>query len=557
MVKLMNEKAKLLGLTDTEYHSVHGLPPAKGEKEDLTSCNDLAILAQELLKYPKLMEWTSTKTDSFRDGKFVLTNTNKLLTKFSGTDGLKTGYYRESGFNIVVTAKRGELRFIAVVMGSPSGKIRDDVAMEKLKKAFSQYKMLNVVKKGEVVDKDVFLVDGKYKNIKGVAEKAFLYPVPVDKKGTVKKEVFLPEKIKGEIREGQKLGEMVIKLDNDVIGKVDIVSPVYIPKANLFTRFIQEAWPQRLGDMKTEDYTMLKNKEIIVGITGGIAAYKTVELIRSLTKKRANVHVVMTKNAMEFVTPLTFQTVSGNTVIHEMFELFAGSKIGHITLSDIADLLVIAPATANIIGKIANGIADDFLTTMVMATTVPVFFVPSMNTKMWESPMVQVNIEKLKNAGYELMEPASGDLACGTEGKGRLPTIEEILEKIEDIFTDKDLAGEKILITAGPTVEFIDPVRCITNISSGKMGYAMAKIARRRGAEVTLITGPTAIELPRNDIPTVRISSACDMRRRGDETFQRRDDHHQDRSGCRFQVQGRKPSEDQEKGEQQLPHVGT
>ncbi len=257
---------------------------------------------------------------------------------------------------------------------------------------------------------------------------------------------------------------------------------------------------------------MLKNKEIIVGVTGGIAAYKTVELIRNLTKRGANVHVVMTKNAMEFVTPLTFQTVSGNTVIHEMFELFTGSKIGHITLADIADLLVIAPATANIIGKIANGIADDFLTTMIMATTVPVFFVPSMNTKMWGSPMVQANIEKLRNAGYELMEPAIGDLACGTEGKGRLPTVEEILEKMEDIFTDKDFAGEKILITAGPTVEFIDPVRCITNISSGKMGYAMAKIAKRRGAEVTLITGPTAIQLPRNDIPTVSINSACDMR---------------------------------------------
>ena len=259
-------------------------------------------------------------------------------------------------------------------------------------------------------------------------------------------------------------------------------------------------------------FTMLKNKEIIVGVSGGIAAYKTVELIRNLTRAGANVNVVMTKNAMEFVTPLTFQTVSGNTVIHEMFELFAGSKIGHITLSDIADLLVIAPATANIIGKIANGIADDFLTTMVMATTVPVFFVPSMNTKMWGSPMVQANVERLKNAGFELMEPASGDLACGTEGKGRLPTIEEIVEKIEDIFTAKDLADERILITAGPTTEFIDPVRCITNRSSGKMGYAIAKIARRRGAEVTLITGPTAVELPRTDIRRIPVTTACEMR---------------------------------------------
>ncbi|MBA4389807.1 MAG: bifunctional phosphopantothenoylcysteine decarboxylase/phosphopantothenate--cysteine ligase CoaBC [Syntrophus sp. (in: bacteria)] len=257
---------------------------------------------------------------------------------------------------------------------------------------------------------------------------------------------------------------------------------------------------------------MLKNKEIIVGVTGGIAAYKTVELVRGLSRRGANVHVVMTKNAMEFVTPLTFQTVSGNTVIHEMFELFTGSKIGHITLSDIADLLVIAPATANIIGKVANGIADDFLTTMVMATTVPVFFVPSMNTKMWGSPMVQANTQKLKDAGYKMMEPASGDLACGTEGKGRLPTIEEIMENIEDIFAVKDLAGERILITAGPTTEYIDPVRCITNKSSGKMGYAIAKIARRRGAEVMLITGPTALQLPRTDIPMIQVTTACDMR---------------------------------------------
>lgn len=259
-------------------------------------------------------------------------------------------------------------------------------------------------------------------------------------------------------------------------------------------------------------FTSLRNKEIIVGVTGGIAAYKTVELVRGLTKRGANVHVVMTKNAMEFVTPLTFQTVSGNPVIHATFELWSGSKIGHIALSDIADQLVIVPATANIIGKIANGIADDFLTTMVMATTVPVFFVPSMNTKMWESPMVQANMRKLKEAGYRLMEPASGDLACGTEGKGRLPSIEEIMERMEDIFTGKDLKGEKILVTAGPTMEFIDPVRCITNRSSGKMGYAIAKIARRRGAEVTLITGPTAIQLPRADIQTIPVTTAYEMR---------------------------------------------
>ena len=239
MIRLMNEKAKMLGLADTVFYSVHGLPPAKGEHEDQTSCNDLAVLARELIKYPKLMEWTSIQSDTFRDGKFTLTNTNKLLGKFPGTDGLKTGYYRETGFNIVATAKRGEMRFIAIIMGSPTGKIRDAAAMEKLQKAFAQYKMLNIVKKGEVIEQDVFLVDGKYRKMKGVTGKSFLYPMAVDKKGTVKKEILLPDKVKGEIREGQKLGELVIKLDNEVIGKVDIVSPVFVPKANLFTRFIR------------------------------------------------------------------------------------------------------------------------------------------------------------------------------------------------------------------------------------------------------------------------------------------------------------------------------
>jgi phosphopantothenoylcysteine decarboxylase/phosphopantothenate--cysteine ligase len=266
---------------------------------------------------------------------------------------------------------------------------------------------------------------------------------------------------------------------------------------------------------------MLKGKEIIVGITGGIAVYKTAELVRELTRKGANVNVVMTKHAMEFVTPLTFQTLSGNQVIHEMFELWQGSKIGHIALSDIADQMVIVPATANIIGKISNGIADDFLTTMVMATTVPILFVPSMNTKMWESKMVQMNIDKLKDAGYDFLEPGVGDLACGTSGKGRLPTIEDIVEKMEDIFTVKDLVGERIMVTAGPTAEFIDPVRCITNRSSGKMGYAIAKIARRRGAEVMLITGQTHIPPPRNDIDMIEVVTACEMRDAVMENYRR------------------------------------
>lgn len=261
-----------------------------------------------------------------------------------------------------------------------------------------------------------------------------------------------------------------------------------------------------------KQFTMLRNKEIIVGITGGIAAYKTAELVRELSKRGANVHVVMTRNAMEFVTPLTFQTLSGNPVVYEMYELFAGSKIGHIALSDIADQMVVAPATANIIGKIANGIADDFLTTMVMATTVPILFVPSMNTKMWGSPMVEANIIKLKEAGYEFMEPSSGDLACGTSGKGRMPAIEDILERMEDIFTEKDLMDERIMVTAGPTTEYIDPVRCITNRSSGKMGYSLAKIAKRRGAEVILITGKTYVPPPRSDMRIIEVETACQMR---------------------------------------------
>jgi len=239
MIKLMNIQAKALGLNETEFHSVHGLPPSKGEKEDQTSCSDLAILARELLKNPKILEWTSIQHDTFRDGKFILTNTNKLLAKFPGTDGLKTGYYSQTGFNMVATAKRGDMRFIAVIMGSPSGNVRDVSAMEKLQKAFAQFKMVNVVKKGEVIEQDIFLVDGKYPKMKGVTEKSFLYPMDVEKKGAITKQIVLPEKIKGEIKEGQRLGEMIFKLDGQGIGKVNIVSPVFVPKANLFTRFIR------------------------------------------------------------------------------------------------------------------------------------------------------------------------------------------------------------------------------------------------------------------------------------------------------------------------------
>jgi len=257
---------------------------------------------------------------------------------------------------------------------------------------------------------------------------------------------------------------------------------------------------------------MLRNKEIILGVTGGIAAYKAVELLREMVKRGANVHVVMTKNAQQFVSPLTFETLSGNPVLCEMFRLFRGSKIGHVTLADIADLMVIAPATANILGKIANGIADDLLTTMVMAMKVPVLFAPSMNVNMWQSSFVQNNVERLKAHGYQFIGPAEGDLACGGAGRGRLADIAEIIEKIEDIFTKKDLQGQRILVTAGPTLEAIDPIRYITNRSTGKMGFALAKMARRRGAEVTLITGPNYLSLPRRDIQQISVHSAQQMR---------------------------------------------
>jgi len=255
---------------------------------------------------------------------------------------------------------------------------------------------------------------------------------------------------------------------------------------------------------------MLQGKEVLLGVTGGIAAYKSVLLLRELIKEGANVHVIMTKSAQNFVCPLTFQTLSGNPVTTDIFTLFSSSKIGHIALAEQADLLVIAPATANIIGKIANGIADDFLTTLVMATLVPVLFAPAMNTNMWASPAVQANISRLKSMGYHFMEPAEGELACGTTGRGKLADIDEIMEDIKALISPNDLTGEKMLITAGPTEEAIDPIRCITNRSSGKMGYNLAMVARRRGAEVILISGPSCLPVPCG-LPTINCTTALEM----------------------------------------------
>ena len=261
------------------------------------------------------------------------------------------------------------------------------------------------------------------------------------------------------------------------------------------------------------EISMLKGREIILGVTGGIAAYKAAEFVRLLVKQEARVRVVMTRNGQEFITPLTFQTLSGNPVVTDPFAFIEETQIGHIALADLAELIVIVPATANIIGKIANGIADDFLTTMVMASKAPVLFVPSMNVNMWENRALQNNIQALMERGYHLIEPGEGELACHWYGKGRLAELSEVLERAEDILSPKDLKGERILVTAGPTQESIDPVRFITNHSSGKMGYALAKMARRRGAEVILVTGPTSLPIPRSDIKLISVKTAEEMRK--------------------------------------------
>ncbi|MFH1624748.1 MAG: bifunctional phosphopantothenoylcysteine decarboxylase/phosphopantothenate--cysteine ligase CoaBC [Pseudomonadota bacterium] len=256
---------------------------------------------------------------------------------------------------------------------------------------------------------------------------------------------------------------------------------------------------------------MLKNSKIVLGVTGGIAVYKAVELVRRLVNLNATVRVIMTRNSREFVTPLTFQTISSNRVITGLFDLLEESKIGHIAVAEWADVFVIAPATANILGKISNGVADDFLSTSVMATKAPVLLAPAMNTNMFENHIVQRNINNLKSLGYHFVEPASGELACGTEGLGRLAEVDDIIEEIEAILSKKDLLGEKVLVTAGPTTEFIDPIRFITNRSTGKMGYAIARVAKRRGADVTLITGPGALPVPRN-VKCSSVATALEMR---------------------------------------------
>jgi len=242
---------------------------------------------------------------------------------------------------------------------------------------------------------------------------------------------------------------------------------------------------------------ILNGKKIILGITGGIAAYKAIELARLFIKSGASVWPVMTKASANFITPLTLQTVAGNPVARDMFDLTQESRISHIELAEKADIVVVAPATANIIGKVASGIADDLLTTVIMATRAPLLFAPAMNSNMYENKIVQANIERLKKNGCSFIGPEEGELACGYEGRGRLAPIEDIVDAAEECLAPKDLKGEKVLVTAGPTREAIDPVRFISNPSSGRMGYAIARAAKRRGAEVVLVSGPSHLNPPR------------------------------------------------------------
>ena len=251
---------------------------------------------------------------------------------------------------------------------------------------------------------------------------------------------------------------------------------------------------------------MLEGKTVLLGVTGSIAAYKIASLASALKKRHADVHVLMTENATNFINPITFETLTGNKCLVDTFDRNFQFQVEHISIAKKADLVMIAPASANVIGKLAHGIADDMLTTTIMACKCKKFISPAMNTNMFENPVVQDNLKILEHYGYEVIAPASGYLACGDTGAGKMPEPETLLAYIErEIACEKDLKGKKILVTAGPTQEAIDPVRYITNHSSGKMGYAIAKTAMLRGADVTLVSGCTAIEPPMfvNLVPVV------------------------------------------------------
>ncbi len=256
---------------------------------------------------------------------------------------------------------------------------------------------------------------------------------------------------------------------------------------------------------------MLDGKTVVLAVTGSIAAYKIANLASMLGKLRADVLVLMTQNATQFINPITFETLTGNKCLVDTFDRNFQYSVEHVALAKKADVVLVAPASANVIGKIANGIADDMLTTTVMACPCPKIISPAMNTNMYENSIVQENLEKLKRHGYTIIEPDVGLLACKDVGAGKLPSEEVLLEYIKrEIRFEKDLTGKKVLITAGPTVEAIDPVRFISNYSSGRMGYALARVAMERGAEVTLVTGPTSLACP-PFVKVMQVQSAQDM----------------------------------------------
>ncbi len=255
---------------------------------------------------------------------------------------------------------------------------------------------------------------------------------------------------------------------------------------------------------------MLKDKHILLAVSGGIAAYKACELTSTLMKKGAEVRVMMTENASEFVRPLTFDTLTGSRTVTDQFDRLHEVAVEHISLADWADVFVAAPATANLLAKLTYGLADDMVSTTALACSCPKVAAPAMNVHMWENPATQENVATLKKRGFLIVEPAEGRLACGDTGKGRLAEIDDIVVGIESILAKKDLSGKKILISAGPTRESLDPVRFISNHSSGKQGYAIAKAAVRRGAKVTLVSGPTALDPPAL-CRTIHVNTAREM----------------------------------------------
>jgi phosphopantothenoylcysteine decarboxylase / phosphopantothenate---cysteine ligase len=264
----------------------------------------------------------------------------------------------------------------------------------------------------------------------------------------------------------------------------------------------------------------VRGRKVVLGVSGGIAAYKAVELLRRIEDIEGRVAVVMTANAQRFIAPLTFQALTPEGVYTDLFDAYRPGAMDHIHLAQWADLVVLAPATANVIAKAAQGLADDLLSTFLLACTVPKLFCPAMNARMYENPALQANLRQIKERGGLIQEPAAGSLACGETGPGRLAPVEEIIESIQGIFSPADLRGERVLITTGCTREPLDPVRFLSNPSTGRMGFALARVARRRGAEVTLISGPTHLA-PVPGVTHIPVVTALDMEKAALEAFPR------------------------------------